>query len=261
MMKFLTILAAFFVLSSCNQNKKLEEDLGDKVSPEQFEKVVVESWGSDDITSIKKDDFAYLEKVISINHGVPRPSFAKAMTITEIEDAADVLSYHMIIQSEEVQEGANSKLSSRERVLKVKKTKTDEASLVQKNIEDEIQSTPFEGFLDTLALCSYQSVECFKLEVKDFTEALPAKMQASNCRFFPDCKWSGKSVSFVIRITYKDENGEMKKQNNVISYKIVPNMPYLFKMVEYCFEGLSEYQGQKFPVKVCTQVKDAIKGQ
>lgn len=262
-MKLTIAFIAFLFLSSCNQNKDLKEDLGDRVSAEHFEQVVVESWGNDDILSIKKSDFAYIEKVISINNGVMRPSLAKAMTITDIEDTAEVMKYHMVIQSEEIQDGSQSKLSSRERVLNVKKTSTSSQSLNQKNVEDEIQTTPFEGFLDTLSLCRYPSVECYKLKVEPFVEAVPPLMQETgkNCRSFADCTWKGTQVSFVVRISYKDEEtGEMKKQNNIISYKIVPEMPYLFKMVEYCFQGLSEYQGQKFPVKVCTQVKDAIKG-
>ena len=98
--------------------------------------------------------------------------------------------------------------------------------------------------------------------MEDFIEAVPLEVKEQGCRFFPDCKWSGKKVSFVIRVSYRDEESdEMKTHNNVISFKIVNEMPYLFKMVEYCFEGLSEYQGQKFPVKICTQVKDVTKGQ
>ncbi|MBL7543526.1 MAG: hypothetical protein JNL11_06895 [Bdellovibrionaceae bacterium] len=260
-MKTLSVICFFFILSSCNQNKKLEENLGEKVSAEQFEKIVVDSWGSDDIFSIKKNDYAYIEKNISLNYGPMQPSLLKAMTVTNITEDAEVVRYHMVVQSREVQNGTEAAQSSRERVLAVKKTASTK-SLSLKNIEDEIQTTPFEGFLDVLSLCSYQTVECYKLKSEDFTEALPQLMIDKGCRSFPDCRWSGKKVSFVVRISYKEDGSdEVKKQNNIISFKIVNNMPYLFKMVEYCFEGLSEYQGQKFPVKICTQVKDTIKGQ
>lgn len=277
-MKFFSFLLMFFALSSCNQNKNLKEDLGDKVTADQYEKAVVESWGSDDILSIKKDDYAYIEKSISINYGPMRKTFGKAMTITKIEAEADVVRHHLVIQSEEIQDGSQSKLSSRERVLAVKKASTQSQNVVAVNakqlvqtksnesvgllnVEDEIQSTPFEGFLDALNLCRYSAVECFKLKIEPFSEAVPIEIKEQGCRMFPGCQWSGKKVSFVIRVSYKDENsGELKTQNNIISFKIVNEMPYLFKMIEYCFEGLSEYQGQKFPVKVCTQVKDTIKG-
>lgn len=261
-MKLIGVLAVFLILSSCNQNKKLEENLGDKVTPDQYEKVVVESWGDDNILSIKKDDYAYIEKSISLNYAPMQKSFGKAMTVTSIETEGDVVRNHLVIQSEELQSGTQSKLSSRERVLAVKKTTTQSQSVRLKNLEDEIQATPFENFLDALGLCRISSVECFGLKVEDFEEAVPVEMKDQNCRSFEGCKWKGKKVSFVIRVSYKEDGSEeIKKQNNKISFKIVPNMPYLFKMVEYCFEGLSEYQGQKFPVKVCTQVKDTIKGQ
>ncbi len=55
-MTLVAFLAVFLVLSSCNQNKKLEEDLGPKVTPEQYEKAVIESWGDDNIISMKKAD-------------------------------------------------------------------------------------------------------------------------------------------------------------------------------------------------------------
>lgn len=261
-MKFVAFLAIFLVLSSCNQNKKLEEDLGARVTPEQFEKTVVDAWGDDNILTIKKDDYAYIEKSISLSYGPMQKSFGKAMTVTNVEDVADVVKHHLVIQSEEIQNGTQSKLSTRERVLAVKKATTQSQSVRMKNLEDEIQATPFENFLDTLGLCSISTVECYSLKVENFEEPVPLEIKDNNCRFFQDCKWKGQKVSFVIRISYKEDGSEeIKKQNNIISFKIVHNMPYLFKMVEYCFEGLSEYQGQKFPVKVCTQIKDAIRGQ
>lgn len=261
-MKFVCFLAVFLVLSSCNQNKKLEEDLGAKVTPAQFEKAVVEAWGDDNILTIKKEDYAYIEKSISLNYGPMQKSFGKAMTVTNIETEADIVKHHLVIQSEEIQNGTQSKLSSRERVLSVKKAAAQSQSVRLENLEDEIQSTPFESFLDTLGLCSVKTVECYSLKVENFEETVPTEVADNKCRFFEGCKWKGKKVSFVVRISYKEDGSEeVKKQNNIISFKIVHNMPYLFKMVEYCFEGLSEYQNQKFPVKICTQVKDTIKGQ
>lgn len=246
---------------SCQQNKKLEEDLGTPVTSETYQKALVEVWGDSDILRMKKDDYAFLEKNISINYGPMQKTYGKAMTITNVEDAKDSVNYSLVIQSEEIQSGNQSKLSSRERVLAVKK-KLDSTQAKSLNTENDIQTTPFESFLDTLNLCSYDSVECFKLQVQDFTEKVPDEMASNGCRGFQDCKWTGKKVSFVVRVSAKDaETGEIKRQNNIISLKVVPSLPYLFKMAEYCFEGLSEYQGQKFPVKVCTQLKDAISGQ
>ena len=278
-MKLFVLTTLFFALSSCNQNKKLEENLGTKISADQYEKAVVETWGDDNILSIKKDDYAYVEKSISLNYGPMRKTFGKSMTITEITEKNDVVQHHLVIQSEEIQDGTQSKLSSRERVFAVKKSTTQTKNVVAANlkqiaqadsdisvgqlsIEDEIQATPFEGFLDVLNLCRIATVECFKLNVQSFSEPVPEEIKAKSCRFFPDCQWTGKKVSFVIRVSYKDAGSDVvKTQNNIISFKIVNEMPYLFKMVEYCFEGLSEYKGQKFPVKICTQVKDTIKGQ
>ncbi len=278
-MKLFVFSVIFFALSSCNQNKKLEENLGDKISVDQYEKAVVETWGDDNILTTKKDDYAYVEKSISLNYGPMRKTFGKSMTITEVIDKTNVIEHHMVIQSEEIQDGTQSKLSSRERIFAVKKSTTQTKNVAESNvnqqaqkdsdinvgqlsIEDEIQATPFEGFLDVLGLCRIATVECFKLKVENLSEPVPEEIKAKSCRFFPDCQWSGKKVSFVIRVSYKDAGSDVvKTQNNIISFKIVNEMPYLFKMVEYCFEGLSEYKGQKFPVKICTQVKDTIKGQ
>lgn len=264
MIKLAVVLGIFLALSSCNQNKKLEEDLGPQVSADSFEKAAVEAWGDDNIFSIKKDDYAYVSKSVSINNLGMKPTLGKAMSVTNIVDEGEVVKHHVVIQSEEIQgEGQPSKMSTRERVLAVKKASTAAQNLKQQDVEDEIQMTPFEGFLDVLSICRNKSVECFKLKVENFNEEIPLEMQGENkCRFFTGCKWSGKKVSFVIRVSFT-ENGssEVQKQVNIISFKIVNDMPYLFKMVEYCFDGLSEYQGQKFPVKICTQVKDAIKGQ
>lgn len=252
----------FIAISSCNQNKKLEEDLGSKVSNEEYKKVVVGTWGSPEISQIKKNDYAYVEKSIGINNGILKKVLGKGMTITNVVEAPDHTDYHLVISSEEVIENQPSKLSSRERVLSVeKKGNKQENVLTQTDVEDEIQTTPFENFIYILSLCGFKNVECYKLKVEDFKEEVPLEIKKQNCRHFENCEWSGKKVSVVLKVTSLDpDTKESKTVNNIISYKIVNNIGYLFKMVEYCFEGMSEYQNQKFPIKICQQVKDTILG-
>lgn len=259
-------LLAFVVLSSCTQNKKLEEDLGSQVSNDAYQKAVIQSWGDTDLTQMKQGDYAYIEKLIGINNAPLKKVIGKGMTITQVEEATDVTNFHLVIQSEEVVDNSQSKLSSRERVLSVKKTSSasSQQQVRQKDTEDEIQTTPFENFVYALSICSYKTVQCYKFKVEDFTEDVPIEMQGQdkNCRGFANCKWSGKKLSVVIKVTSQDPSTkETKTFNNIISFKVVPQMPYLFRMVEYCFQGISEYQNQKFPVRVCQNVKDTMIGQ
>lgn len=263
LLKVVVSFAIVFLLnSSCTQNKDLKEELGEKVTNEDYQKVVIQSWGDADLAQMKKNDYAYVEKTLGINNGPLRKILAKGMTITDVVDSTDHTNFHLVIQSEEIGDNSQSKLSSRERVLSVKKDiSTQENMMTQKDTEDEIQTTPFENFIYVLSICSFKNVQCYKLKVEDFKEKVPLEIQDKNCRHFTNCEWSGKKVSVVIKVTSQDpETKETKTVNNIISYKIVHNVPYLFKMVEYCFEGISEYQSQKFPIKICQQVKDTIQG-
>ena len=256
---FVTCIGLF----SCQQNKKLEEDLGDKVVTEDYQKVVIESWGDTELTQMKKGDTASIDKLIGINNGALRPFYQKSMTITDVETKSDVTDFHLVIMSKESSDGGEAKLSTRERILSIKNDSPANSSgqASQKDAEDEIQTTPFENFLYVVKLCSYSFIECYKLKVENFTEDLPLAMKKRSCDGFPDCQWSGKKISIVIRMTSKDpQTGAEQKINNIISFKIVKNMPYLFRMVEYCFDGLSEYQNQKFPVKVCQFITDSQQG-
>lgn len=252
----------FIAISNCSQNKKLEEDLGSKVSNEEYKKVVVGTWGNPEIGQIKKNDYAYVEKSVGINNGILKKVLGKGMTITNVVEASDHTDYHLVISSEEVIENQPSKMSSRERVLSVeKKGNKQENILSQTDLEDDIQTTPFENFIYVLSLCGFKNVECYKLKVEDFKEEVPVEIKKQNCRHFENCEWSGKKVSVVLKVTsLAPDTNESKTANNIISYKIVNNVGYLFKMVEYCFEGMSEFQNQKFPIKICQQVKDAIFG-
>lgn len=259
-------VAAFVVLSSCTQNKKLEEDLGAQVSNDAYQKAVIQSWGDTDLAQMKQGDYAYIEKLIGINNAPLKKVIGKGMTITEVEEATDLTNFHLVIQSEEMVDNSQGKLSSRERVLSVKKTSSasSQQQVRQKDTEDEIQTTPFENFVYALSICSYKTIQCYRFKIEDFTEDVPAEMQGSNknCRGFENCKWSGKKISLVIKVSSQDPTTkETKTFNNIISYKVVPKMPYLFRMVEYCFQGMSEYQNQKFPVRVCQNVKDTMNGQ
>lgn len=257
------------------QNKKLEEDLGAKVSNEEYQKAVIASWGEADISDMKKNDYAYVEKNISLNNGPMNKIYGKGMTITNVDDAGDYNDYHLVIQSEETSDGTQNKMSTRERVLSVKKAnapeqqsvKVQEKSIREQNegvsqldAEDEIQSTPFENFAGLIKMCSYANFECFRLVVEKFEEDVPLEIKDKNCRHFANCKWSGKKVSFVVRVTPSGGETETNKaQINKISFKIVNDISFLFRMVDYCFEGISEYKGQKFPVKICQTLKDTIK--
>lgn len=260
--KLISVCLLFVFISSCNQNKKLEEELGQKVSSEEYQKIVIDSWGNTDLAQMKKGDYAYVEKTFGINNSPLKKILGKGMTITDVVEEADHTNFHLVIQSEEVVDDSQSKLSTRERVLSVKKNIDPQAEQVsQKDTEDDIQTTPFENFIYALSLCSNKNVECYKLKVEDFKEKVPMEIQAKDCRHFANCEWSGKKISLVIKVSYQDpDTKEFKTINNIISFKIVPNMAYLFRMVEYCFQGLTEYQNQKFPVKVCQHVKDTIQG-
>ena len=269
----------------------MEEDLGEPMKPEAVAEKMIVSWGNTSLEQVLKDDFLATEKTIKISNLNPNLTLRKGMTVTRLEDfnledGSPARYIHMLVQSEEIAEGQETRLSTREKRIGYQKetsrsTQSEQAratnvlneltrdlsirrpgTVQQKDIEDEIQLTPYEMFRGLVFLCAQEGVECFKLETQQIEETVPSEIsQDPSCRGIPNCRWKLTYVQLVSFISTIDpETNTESKSKAIIKLKISNDLPFLSRLVEYCYEGITTYQSQKFPVSVCHKLKDFRRG-
>ncbi|MEK6773574.1 MAG: hypothetical protein AABY64_06520 [Bdellovibrionota bacterium] len=286
-------LITFFVNSSCMKVPKMEEDLGPLVEADEIADKMVTAWGNTSLEQVAKDDFLATEKTIKISTLEPHLTLRKGMTVTRLEDVTldDQTSaryIHMLVQSEEIIQGQESKLSTREKKIGYRKETADRSANTEntasthvlnemardfainlksntahtKDIEDEIQLSPYEMFRGIFFLCSQEGVECYKLETEQIEEDVTEEIRAdATCRGIAGCRWKLTRVQLVAFITDTDPTTNTEtKSKAIIKLKISKDLPFLSRLVEYCYEGITTYQSQKFPVSVCHKLKDFQRG-
>ncbi len=297
-MSFFKTLALTGVLlvanTSCMKIPKMEEDLGAPLQAEEIAEKMITSWGNTSLEQVQKDDFLATEKSIKISSLDPRVTLRKGFTVTQLEDVvledqSPARYIHMLVQAEEIVEGQQSRLSTREKKLGYRKEtasrETNSESTVSthvlsemtkdleirrpfsdqvqtKDTEDEIQLSPYEMFRGIVFLCGQQGIECFKLESEIIEEDVPSEIRAdASCRGIPGCRWKLTRVQLVAFISAVDpETNTESKSKAIIKLKISNDLPFLSRLVEYCYEGITTYQSQKFPVSVCHKLKDFRRG-
>ncbi len=288
----ITAILFLFANLSCMKVPNMEEDLGEPIKPEAVAEKMIVSWGNTSLEQVLKDDFLATEKTIKISNLNPNLTLRKGMTVTRLEDfnledGSPARYIHMLVQSEEIAEGQETRLSTREKRIGYQKessrsTQSEQAratnvlneltrdlsinrkagTVQQKDIEDEIQLTPYEMFRGLVFLCAQEGVECFKLETQQIEEPVTSEIrQDPTCRGIPNCHWKLTYVQLVVFISTIDpETNTESKSKAIIKLKISNELPFLSRLVEYCYEGITTYQSQKFPVSVCHKLKDFRRG-
>lgn len=287
------VISSLMISSSCMKVPKMEEDLGTVVQAEEVAEKIIDSWGDTSLAQVQKGDFLATEKSIKISTLDPRVVLRKGFSVTELEDVvledqSPARYIHMLVQAEEIVDGQQSRLSTREKKIGYRKETTDRSTnneqtasanvltemtrdleirrssdqVQTKDTEDEIRLTPYEMFRGIVFLCAQDGVECFKLETEAIEEDVPEEVRAdANCRGIPNCRWKLTRVQLVTFIKSVDpETKAETKAKAIIKLKISKDLPFLSRLVEYCYEGITTYQSQKFPVSVCHRLKNFQRG-
>lgn len=279
----LALLASAVSTSCMKVPNLLEFDDGPEVQPEAMQAKVIEAWGNDDPSSIKLNEFAYIEKSIKIGVDKSPSSFRvieqQGYTVGKIEDVDTQRNFHILVQIAEVQEDDSTKLSTNEKVLTIAKPQVN--SLVEQSIKtlktnSDPSSTPLEGkenrytSIETLLLilnsCYSQpgwNVKCHNLKTSEWTEPPPYYVQKQeNCGGIPNCLITKRKVEFDVIVNTFDEETNSNIRHKVHYWFVFsPEVPYLSKIMEFCYMGIGTYKKQKFPLTVCNKVEGFVFGQ
>lgn len=260
-------LLSFTTISSCMKVPNLEENDGPEVPVEQVQSALTTAWGSAQPDSILLNEFSYLEKDIALSDMTGRLVLREGKTVQKIEENGTDKTYTIVQQTEEFTDNNQSKISTDQRVITVKKS-GDPITAAQKFLK--IASGPIrpnslgislETFFNLLLICKKDvgwDVTCHNLKTWDSLEDPPAPIkQSADCRGLKNCKISKKNISFDLILNTVDEATNTKSRQKILyTAKISPDVPYLSRLMDYCIQGLMDLNKQKFPVTICHSIKD-----
>lgn len=265
----------------------MEEDLGEPLNSTEVEEKMVDAWGSLEFDEVKLKDFAYVEKSIKVSSDA-HVVLSTGTLVSKIEDGylSDGTPARQLTLTIEAVETPDPKLppqkSVREKPLTYRRPTAESSQLMYNQIrkaqglraekvnneihvmdtENEVQTTSFEMYASLVGLCSIKKVQCFQFKLTKANEPPPeAVKQDPNCRGLPECQWPVTTIQFVAVLSETDpKTGVESKSKSIIRMKLQQDVPFLSKLIQYCYEGISTYQGQKFPVSICYDLKDFRKG-
>lgn len=271
------VIGTFALSSSCMQKPELDDNDGAPAAPAAVQESLLSAWDNADANTIKVQEFTFAEKTLKISSLNPRQTLKEGITVSLIENQTDQKLIHLLRQTEEFTDNNQSKLSTSEQILSVKKTSsTDPTSaevlsslstlsppLQQQTAGTDLGVQVLSGLLSSCIPSPDWDVQCFNLRSDTFMSDPPELVKARpNCDGIPNCKIRIKRVQFDLVLTTTENDGRTKvKQKALYSISFSPDLPYLARMTEWCYQGLGTLQNQKIPVKFCQNVLDFRKGQ
>ncbi|MFP5520115.1 MAG: hypothetical protein ACLGGX_09445 [Bdellovibrionia bacterium] len=255
--KILLLIALSISLSNCIKKPELEDDHGPVVEPAAIQSALVEAWGDADPTSIKTNEFTYIEKDQAIEDLPAKLVGQEGITVARKEELSDEFRFTLIRQINEIIDG-QSKLSTREEVIRVPKLNA-QASVGTQSLGVSI----LQNLLMACIPGEDWNVTCHNLQVKSEVKPAPDLVKRQeNCGGIPECKMTYKTVSFDLVVkTSNDPNAKAEKVNYRV--EISPEAPYLSKLMTFCYRGVvtvSPSQNQ-YLVTLCNRVMNFQFGQ
>lgn len=284
----LMFAALFLSSSSCMKKPDMKSDDGPAIEPAVVQKALSDTWGNASILEIQKDEFAYTEKSLTIAQLPSRVILQDGKTVQTVEDQPSHRIYQILQQIAEIQEDNQQKLSTSTRNLCIDKqddgcanaekslgqnagTPAPEVlniarALVTQDLHQQAGNSPelplgLETMRSFLYLCvsgEGWNVSCHNLTTTEEQEdAPPMVARQTNCGGLPGCKITKRTIRFDVIVQYKDpKDGSSTSTRARYTIKVAPQLPYLARLTDFCYEGLATYQQQKFPVKVCQNVRN-----
>lgn len=273
---FLT-LTALAINSSCMKKPELDDNDGASASAVDVQRSLLKAWNNADANSIKVQEFAFLEKTLKISSLNPRQTLKEGITVSQIEQTADHNLIHLLRQTEEFADNNESKLSTTEQILSVTRQNSVQPEGFEILQSLEAMSPPLKqasagtdlgvqvltGLLSSCISSKDWDVNCYNLRYDEFLSAPPDLVAAKpNCDGIPNCKINMRRVRFDLVLNTVEADGHTKvKQKALYTISFSPDLPYLSKMTEWCYQGLGTLQNQKIPVKFCQNLLDFRRGQ
>lgn len=285
---FLILVTLCF--ESCMKQPNFNENETPPVDPKTIQKTILNAWGDFSFSNIKKNEFVAVDTTQKIETRPPEVVFQEGITVSNRVVAADTIDFTLLHQTVEYS-GGQAKLSTTEEKVSIPKPKAnlaietqselftapidpystqsvatemttenaDPSSIKEKQIRPmTIGALVAFNFMNACVNKPNWDVHCQNLKIEDeVRDAPPDIKKAPNCMGLVDCKIKVKKISFSLSINIPDTaTNTIKKEKVIYRLAISQDVPYLSKLMEYCYRGLMTLKGngQKILVEVCNNV-------
>ncbi|MGZ3795592.1 MAG: hypothetical protein ACXVB1_04470 [Pseudobdellovibrionaceae bacterium] len=285
---FLALLAG----TSCLKPPSLSDDNGPAVPADQVQKALLEAWDHADFNSIRLNEFLYIEQDQKIATLDPKVVYKEATQVIARTENTDTIGYKFLIRSQAMENGSFKPVTSFENDISVPKTTsalaetpvvTEEKASFPNSLET-LQKSLANGsvglraggtqsqFLGVLTLRNMLNaciksadwdVSCHNLQTSEGTRPAPTGVASKpDCGGIPNCEIHYKKVAFDLVVNLVDEKTNTTHPEKV-NYELTfsPDVPYLSRLLEFCYLGMVPTATQKVIVKICNKVQSFEPGQ
>lgn len=279
--------------TSCLKPPSLSDDNGPEVPADEVQKAVLSAWDRADFNSIKLNEFLYIEQDQKISTLDPKVVYKEATQVIGRTENTDSIDYKFLIRSQAMENGNFKPVTSYEDNISVTKTSpsvTNTASASSAdgtavpNSVEELQKSMANGsvglragsgtnhFLGVLTVQNMLSacvkgdnwdVTCHNLRTSEGVMSPPTGVSGQqNCGGIPNCQIRYKKVSFDLVVKFAEEgSGNIRTEKVVYDMTFSPDVPYLSRLLEFCYQGMVPTATQKVLVKLCNRVQNFEPGQ
>lgn len=286
--------SALFLLSllsgtSCLKPPVLSEDNGPVAEATEVQDAILTAWDNADFNTIRKDEFLYIEQDQKISTLDTKVVYKEASDVKDriVNDTTDTIFYRFEIQAQAMENGSFKPVITLEDPMTVPKTNPsanvpsaqpqekadfpDSMEALQKSMAGGrvglYSSAGRNHFLGVFTINSMLlacvkeenwDVSCHNLQVTEGIRPPPIGVASqANCGGVSGCMIRYKKISFDLVVNLQDEETGTTKAEKV-NYELVisPDVPYLSRLLDFCYQGMVPTQSQKVLVKMCNKVQN-----
>ncbi|WP_413290037.1 hypothetical protein [Bdellovibrio sp. HCB337] len=289
------LILSLLASTSCLKPPALDTDNGPVATHTEVQKAILEAWDDADFHETRQGEFLYIEQDNRISTLEPRVVYKEGSDVKTrvVDNANQTIAYKFEIQSTEVQGNGSFKpitvvednmvVPITTPVLNVPTEQPAQQTAAFPDSVEALQQSMANGSVglyssrvrnhfiavftieNMLLACVKDKdwdVTCHNLEVTEGMRAPPIGVSSQpNCGGIPNCLIRYKKIAFDLVVNLKDEEtGEVHPER--VNYELVlsPDVPYLSRLLDFCYQGMVPTQGQKVLVKMCNKVKNFVQG-
>ncbi|HEY8271759.1 MAG TPA: hypothetical protein VIG33_12785 [Pseudobdellovibrionaceae bacterium] len=280
------LLLALLAGTSCLKPPSLSDDNGPEVPVDQVQKAILEGWDNADFNSVRLNEFLYVEQDQKIATLDPKVVYKEATQVIARVENADTVDYKFLIRSQAMDNGSFKPVTAFENDISIPKTVptlTGTPALAEEktafpNSLETLQKSLANGsvglraggtqsqFLGVLTVRNMLGacvkakdwdVTCHNLQVSEGKRPAPTGVASKpDCGGIPNCEVNYKKVSFDLVVNLVDEKTNTTHPEKV-NYEMTfsSDVPYLSRLLEFCYLGMVPTATQKVIVKICNKVQ------
>jgi hypothetical protein len=279
--------------TSCLKPPTLSADNGPLAAPVDVQIAILKAWNNADFNTIRANEFLYIEQDQKISTLDTKVVYKEASEVKErvVDNAADTISYRFEIQSQAMENGNFKPITVIEDEMTVPKTiptvsmpaaKPQEQAALPNSVETLQKSMSsgnvglyangarnhFIGIYTINAMlmaCVKDKdwdVSCHNLQITEGTRPPPIGVGSQgNCGGIEGCMIRYTKIAFDLVVNITDEDSGSTRAEKV-NYELVisPDVPYLSRLLDFCYQGMVPTQSQKVLVKMCNKVQNFMIG-